>query len=451
MNPVIGNDLPEQGGLSGNMLAPVDDPATATRPRLTYNTTLSPVEEQQFASWKQQNAPNDTGEDYDLRGAFKAGIVPDGQTGHWPDTFKKPNHPTFSNESQYATGTNAAQAGRWNGDQFIAPTPVNMLAPQDPEVYGQPSRSGQIMDETATRSRRVETDKRGRPTPNTALSGDEQTLDYQNRLATMQPDKEGGGWWPKIRAALSGLAVGGPAGAAVAFGTRALREHLDPTLGSREYRNQELGRVAPAVEAIRNRTKDAADIAGKTASTNLANARTKALTDPKAKAVNMRIVERKDGVYAIDPVSLKTEKIGDIPPEAGSPGSTRYISRADGVYGINDAHPNGFKISGIPGNKGKDAEDVTFGNQQINQAISEAQAEQAKIDAGMANIPQTIESTDIFGAKKMVPNPQYTYNMTRRRQLDDQIRNWRIKLKSGKKPAAEIEEDDPLGILGNDE
>lgn len=85
----------------------------------SYDTQLSPQEETRFQSWKQQYAPNDAGADYDLRGAFKAGLVPDSKTGHWPDTFKKPNHPTFSNESQYAVGDDAAKAGHWEGDKFI--------------------------------------------------------------------------------------------------------------------------------------------------------------------------------------------------------------------------------------------------------------------------------------------------------------------------------------------
>lgn len=93
----------------------------------SYETALSPDEERQFSAWRQQYAPKDSGTDYDLRGAFKAGLKPDPRTGHWPDTFKKPNHPTFSNQSQYATGENAAKAGRWQGEQFI---PAQQAAPQ---------------------------------------------------------------------------------------------------------------------------------------------------------------------------------------------------------------------------------------------------------------------------------------------------------------------------------
>jgi hypothetical protein len=73
-----------------------------------------------FSEWKERYAPNDSGEDYDLRSAFDAGLTPDAN-GHWPDTFKRPNHPTFSNESIYAVGVNAAKAGHWEGVQFIGP------------------------------------------------------------------------------------------------------------------------------------------------------------------------------------------------------------------------------------------------------------------------------------------------------------------------------------------
>ncbi len=106
--------------------APIDlndqrfNPPALTHP--SFETPLTTSEEAKFKTWKQKYAPNDSGEDYDLRGAFKAGLTPDPETGHWPDTFKKPNHPTFSNESQYAVGPYAPLAGHWTGpnhDQFV--------------------------------------------------------------------------------------------------------------------------------------------------------------------------------------------------------------------------------------------------------------------------------------------------------------------------------------------
>jgi hypothetical protein len=91
-----------------------------------FNTILSPQEESQFQQWKAQYAPRDSGEDYDLRGAFKAGLTPDPTSGHWPDTFKKPNHETFSTESRYAA---YGRPGTWQGEKFIKPPAAPSSAP----------------------------------------------------------------------------------------------------------------------------------------------------------------------------------------------------------------------------------------------------------------------------------------------------------------------------------
>lgn len=85
------------------------------------NTKLSPEKEAAFQVWKAKYAPKDSGADYDLRGAFQAGLSPDEKTGHWPDTFKKPNHPTFSDQSKFAKDY-PDLAGRWEGEAFISPT-----------------------------------------------------------------------------------------------------------------------------------------------------------------------------------------------------------------------------------------------------------------------------------------------------------------------------------------
>jgi hypothetical protein len=67
-----------------------------------------------------------------LRGAYKAGLKPDPTSGHWPDTFKKPNHPTFSDQSMYATGENKAKAGRWEGEKFIPSSASDAAIPPPP-------------------------------------------------------------------------------------------------------------------------------------------------------------------------------------------------------------------------------------------------------------------------------------------------------------------------------
>lgn len=100
-----------------------------------FDTQLGPDEETAFQEWKAKNAPKDSGVDYDLRGAFKAGLTPDAKTGHWPDTYKKPNHPTFSDQSQYAKDA-LDKAGRWEGDKFVPQgqrKPAEIQGPPRPE------------------------------------------------------------------------------------------------------------------------------------------------------------------------------------------------------------------------------------------------------------------------------------------------------------------------------
>lgn len=104
-----------------------------------YNTPLSPEEEKQFQEWgvgrygSKDNLAREMGS-YDIKGAWKAiknkEIDFDPITGHLPDTFKKPNHITFSNESKYSQG----QGGQWinkdNRWQFV-PSKTTL------DLYGQ--------------------------------------------------------------------------------------------------------------------------------------------------------------------------------------------------------------------------------------------------------------------------------------------------------------------------
>lgn len=103
-----------------------------------FNTQLSPQEEAQFQAWAK--AHNRLGDlfDYDMRGAWKANIGQAGN-GHFPDTYKKPNHPTFSNESIY-NGTEGMTGGRWletpRGTAFV-PSLTNLenYPPSDLQRY----------------------------------------------------------------------------------------------------------------------------------------------------------------------------------------------------------------------------------------------------------------------------------------------------------------------------
>lgn len=83
-----------------------------------FNTPLSKEEERAFLKW----AGDRVGDlrDYDLKGAWKAGFR---SKGHLPDTFKKPNHPTFSEESMYSQPGMAG--GSW-GDKTFSPSQTNL-------------------------------------------------------------------------------------------------------------------------------------------------------------------------------------------------------------------------------------------------------------------------------------------------------------------------------------
>jgi hypothetical protein len=83
-----------------------------------YNTTLSQGEEAEFQRWRAALPPNlQNLRDYDLRGAWKSRAQASANN-HLPDTYKKPNHMTFSEGSIYANresrpGQWVENAGRW--------------------------------------------------------------------------------------------------------------------------------------------------------------------------------------------------------------------------------------------------------------------------------------------------------------------------------------------------
>lgn len=84
---------------------------------MPYDTKLPRWEEDAFRGWAYANGFADQTHDYDLRGAWRAGARAN-QDGHWPDRWKKPNHPTFSEESIYH-GVDGHVGGRWVRDVFI--------------------------------------------------------------------------------------------------------------------------------------------------------------------------------------------------------------------------------------------------------------------------------------------------------------------------------------------
>lgn len=96
-----------------------------------YNTSLAAKDEAGFQRWASQLSRLRDLYDYDLRGAYKAGFR---GNGHLPDTYKKPNHPTFSVESQYS-GPGIA-GGQW-GENVYYPSQQNLrtYSPQELMQY----------------------------------------------------------------------------------------------------------------------------------------------------------------------------------------------------------------------------------------------------------------------------------------------------------------------------
>lgn len=85
-----------------------------------YNTPLSATEEKAFQAWVAKSGHAADLYNYDMRGVFKKGVKQT-DNGHYPDTYKKPNHPTFSDESIYSGPQ--IQGGKWL--QTVPPSKEN--------------------------------------------------------------------------------------------------------------------------------------------------------------------------------------------------------------------------------------------------------------------------------------------------------------------------------------
>jgi hypothetical protein len=138
-----------------NRLAPQVDPYDFTN---RYNTTLSTEDEAAFLAWGQQQAAARGGRnpatdvyDYDMRGFWKSGGSFDAGSGHAGDAYKKPNHPTFSDQSRYH-GVDEYQGGQWGGGQngqpwTYTPSPTNLRVhgPEGLLQYFQRTEPGNLL------------------------------------------------------------------------------------------------------------------------------------------------------------------------------------------------------------------------------------------------------------------------------------------------------------------
>lgn len=88
--------------------------------RDAFNTILAPEDEALFQEWLRRSGRRRDLEDYDLRAAWASGQIGADGNGHMTDLGKKPNHPTFSDESKYST--QETPGGHW-GDGMFIPSP----------------------------------------------------------------------------------------------------------------------------------------------------------------------------------------------------------------------------------------------------------------------------------------------------------------------------------------
>ncbi len=176
-----------------------------------FNTALSPGEEPQFQNWKAQYAPKDSGEDYDLRGAYKYGLTPSPENGHWSDKFKKPNEPTFSNESQYAQDA-PDKAGHWNGDTYVPPAAAPQIT--SPNKANAPAPVKPVPLSPAGQGEAAELERITAPPPsdpalihtheNTGASGIQQIHSPWARIPLQIAEAIGSGFAPGLTAAIPG-------------------------------------------------------------------------------------------------------------------------------------------------------------------------------------------------------------------------------------------------------
>lgn len=91
-----------------------------------YNTPLNKTDLGLYEKWFNSLPSHQRNTiDYDMQGVFASGIR--GKNGHFPDTYKKPNHPTFSMESKYS-GVDGHTGGEWRnilGVEVFVPSRTN--------------------------------------------------------------------------------------------------------------------------------------------------------------------------------------------------------------------------------------------------------------------------------------------------------------------------------------
>ena len=119
-------------GPTNLLYKPPVQPYVYQKPKSNYKKTITTNIKPSYKEFLKTVNPDFVGNDYNLEEAYNN--LPYSQTSAWaknpnknhlPDTYKLPNHPTFSNESKYYK--EGMPAVRWEGEKAI---PINQPAPQ---------------------------------------------------------------------------------------------------------------------------------------------------------------------------------------------------------------------------------------------------------------------------------------------------------------------------------
>ena len=114
-----------------------------------YNTELSADDEIKFQKWAKKTGHSGDTYDYDLRGAFKSGASRS-DNGHLTDEYKKPNHPTFSDQSKYHN-VDGNVGGKWDevdGKTRFTPGDSNHLSTEELKQYFKKVEPGVGLNDT---------------------------------------------------------------------------------------------------------------------------------------------------------------------------------------------------------------------------------------------------------------------------------------------------------------
>lgn len=334
-----------------------------------------------------------------------------------------------------------------------------------------------------TRTRRVETDEKGRPVANTTMTGDAQAVDLNQRIHSYHPQASQG-WWDKwgremVTGAVKGLRYGpgGALGGAIAGGVRGA---TNPELADEQWKDEQIAssdadikRITAGQQLKTKIAQEAAQTANTQANTALAQGRLRELGKPKLGAVH-HDVNAAGNMVIVDAQGLATEvhdkdgkpvkKLSDDETLMPDTVNTLIVHKLKhgqdtGISYVKDPQfgyvPSGAAAGAAATLNNRALERTDKANQDIltNAQLDEniRTATQSR-DAMGSPPPVYIEKTSPLGDKEQVVNPAYNEWQSRRTAYDSQIAGWKAQKKAvpatkpSKRYAPKLKSD-PLGLF----